>query len=850
MRSLWRRLALLLPWRRRAADQDMAEELRALAAMAGPGNLPDLVAAAEGARDAMRFPWIEQTWQDTRHALRGARRAPGFSAAVILTLAVGIGFNVVAFSVVDAALFRPLPYAHADRLVDLYVPARTPDGQTVRVEAGGQRALDDLRAIRHIFDGVEGFSRPRPEPLADQPDVSVLIGGISPGLPDLLGVAPQRGRAFDEQDVQAADRVLISDAYWTAAFGRDPDAVGRTIALADRSVVIVGVMPPTFKHWADTRTDAWLAIDAARANHLVGRLRPGLPLERAQREGLSSALARQVHIYPGDWGRASGPLSAQGRSARVLLFSTLGATACLLLIACANIAGLLLARTSARRHEVIVRAALGASRGRLARQFATEGLVLAALGSLVAITAAKWTMAALPAAVPSRTAQLLFSVGLPALDWRVLLYGAGVAVVTGVLSSVIPALRAAGSVARGDARVGARIVGMARAERRWRDAFQALQVALTVVLLAGAGLLLASVTRLLAVPTGQATHDLMFVQIELPRIPREPAVDRRARFDAIRARLEALPGVDAVTFGPLPIGGNGGEGSLLLPEQPNISSLPAVPFESLFVAHDYLRVVGIPVIEGRALSPADIDAVSPVAVVSDNVAARIWPGQSAVGKRFRLYEHSAPTTIVGVVPRMRTMGTPRDAAVIYIPAADASNAILRVSGDPTPMFAALRPALTAVGPSVKLTRAGRVDALTAELDPASSAEFQAVVFSTFAGIGLLTAAVGLYGLLSYAVSRRTQEIGVRIALGADAGDVRMLVAREVLASVVIGILAGLAMTTWASSYIESHLFNVRPHDPLVLAAVVACLLLVCVAAAIVPARRATRIPPIDALRAE
>jgi len=844
----WRRLLLLLPWWRRSAERDMQEELRSIAAMADARELGSLSRAAENARAEWSWRWLDEFKQDARHAARTLRRNPGFTLVAVASLALGLGANVVIFSVVDAALFRPLPYAHGDRVVDLFVTGRTPDGDPVRAQASGRR-LDDLRAMPHLFDAVEGVDRPSSRALAAGADADPIVGAFSPGFLDMLGVVAQLGRGLRDDDVPAGDRIVISDNYWQRAFDRDPAVIGRTIQFADLTAVIVGVMPATLRHFVGVETDAWLPADAHHAMRLVARLRPGLTLEQAQREASALPEGRSLDIVSGDWWRAHGPLSIQGRSARAMLFSLLGSAGFLLAIACANVASLLLVRTSTRQREIAVRGALGATRGRVARQFLTEGVFLAVLGGAVALALAAWSIEVLPAIVPADMRLIVFGVSPPALDWRAVACGSVIVLATAGLSGVAPAWRAsrAAVTARGAA-VGHRIVGGSRGERYARDVFQAVQVALTIVLLVGAGLLITSLSRLTDVPVGYDNRNLGFASMTLPR--RVPLDDgHRAMFDDLVARVRSLPGVEAVTVGLPPTGG--GTGGVFLAEDSSVVPLPSVPTEVFVVRPDYFQVVGIPLVEGRLLGPDDRRNTPLVAVISDNVAGRFWPGQSPIGRRFRQHSDSPLVTVVGVVPRVRTALLARETAVVYLASTQAvehPNVLFRIAGDAGTTLNTIRQEIRAADTPLTLARIGMVD--TFERDPTALARFYALLFGVFAGIAVLTAAVGLYGLLAYSVSRRTREIGVRMALGASIANVRRLVVRELSTPVTVGIAAGLVVSSQLGAYLRSRLFEVEPGDPTVLAIVVTFFLLVCAIAALVPVRRATRVEPAEALRAE
>jgi predicted permease len=529
-----------------------------------------------------------------------------------------------------------------------------------------------------------------------------------------------------------------------------------------------------------------------------------------------------------------------------MLFTLFGAVGFLLAIACANVANLLLARTLVRQREIAVRGSLGASRGRLGRQFLTEGLVLTGVGSLVAMLVAWWILEALPFVMPAELTNSVFGAVWPELDMRVLGFVCVVAVVTGILCGAVPALRVSRPAATaGLLGSGRRVAGPPRLERRLRAVFQTLQVAMTLVLLVGAGLLLTSLLRMVTMPAGFEARNLGFARMTLPR-----AVNRAAFLDELIARTSALPGVIAATGGVPPIGGL--SGAQFLPEELEAGA-PALPLEFFHVRPDYFQIAGIPLLEGRLFGPEDRDGTEPVAIVSEAAARRLWPGRSSVGRRFRRHADAPLLTVVGVVPSIKTVLFARDGVQAYMPAAQAGDLpylLFRVAGDPRSVMTAVRAQIRTIDPSVTLDSINMMDNYLAESDPMGPTRFYALFLGGFAGLGLLTAAIGLYGVLSYSVSHRTHEIGVRLVLGARLAQVRSLVFAEALVPVVVGVTVGMLATIWLSRLLESRLFQVAPNDPWVLGGIVATLFAACALAVVVPVRRATRIAPADALRAE
>jgi predicted permease len=819
-------------------------------------DLGGVTQTKEAVRD-LRTIWLDSTWRDLRYALRRLRREPGFAATAILTLALGISATTAIFSVVDTALFRPLPYKDADRLVDFDLTALTRSGKQVQIAVTARHA-EDLRAIKQVFEGVEAFSDSHPMALATGSDQSPWVGAFTPALPGFLGVTPQLGRGFAPDDVMARDRIIISDAYWRRAFNRDRSVIGKTIAFSDRTCIVVGVMPPTFRYFVGARADAWLPLAERDGDRIAARIRPGITLAQAQRE-LSAVLARpdarwkplHVEILPADWDRAGASHGTAGPT-RTMLFSLLGAVGFVLAIACANVANLLLSRTLTRRREIAVRVSLGATRFHLIRQFLIEGLMLAGLGGVAATVLAWWAIRAVPAIMPAELTYSVLGTSLPQLDVRVLAFGFLAAILTGVSCGAMPALRASCSVpAEGLLAGGHAVAGSSRGQRRLRDAFQALQVAMTMVLLAGAGLLLASLIRIVTVPAGYDPENLGYAYLTFPQKATVRPEQRRAFFDELIARIAAVPGVRGATVGQPPVGGN--TGRQFLPEERDGRGTSTAPLEEFYVRPDYFRVAGIPLREGRMFGPEDGAHAQPVAIISENAARRFWPGQRAIGQRFRWWPSEPPATIVGVVPHVKTFQVARDGVEAYYPAAQMGEPpylLFRVSGDPARVIATIRAQVRAIDASVTVSRIGMVNNLFAEFDPIGSARFYASLLGLFAGLGLVTAAVGLYGLLSYSVSRRTREIGLRIALGAGIWGVRRLIIVEGLVPVAVGIGVGLVAAGWLPRLVASQLFRVEPHDPPTLGAVVLLFVIVCAVAVVAPARRATRIDPAEALRTE
>jgi predicted permease len=828
------------------------------ATRAARAEIGSLEAVKDYTRDGGWESIVETTWQDLRYAVRSFRRSPGFTAAAIGSLALGIGANTAVFSIVDATLLKPLPYRDADRLVDI-LEIHRPGTAEESAQSGMVRPrLEAWRAQTHIFDGIEAERPARPLSFGDS-GMTIRVGQVSPGMFALLGVSPARGRTFSPQEAaRNDDRVLvISDGLWKRAFGAAPDVVGRQVRLENRTVTVIGVTPPqvTFP----IAHDAWLPLPAARDPRdpssafvgVVARLREGLTPAAAQDEvaGAAEAIrrlgpaqdpwtARVEAIDPRTWRTGALPIA-------LIAF---GAVLFVLLTACANLASLLLARTSSRHREMAVRVAIGASRRRLARQLLIESLVLTLAGGLVAVVLAVWLIPAIPSILPPGF--IAFPVHEVQLDLRVLGAAIAASVLAGILSGVLPALR--GSRHTVVTPLGATTGSAATpVHHRSRNVLVAAQVAFACVLLVGAGLMTSSFVRMVASDPGYRVDGLLAVPVSLsPARTTSPAA-QAAFFDALLDRMRATPGVSAVTVGTPPP--NELNGSLAA-ENPGNNPDNRSGAALFWVGRDYFRVLGIPIVAGRPLSPDDREGGELVAVIDEASARRFWPGQSALGQRVRYSPYVPWMTVVGVVGDVKTSraGSAAASFELYMPMAQhaelrAPTLMIR-AGNESSALAAVRAHVEALDAAATVRSASTVRGLYGQslVNP----RFTALAMSTFAALALVTAAIGLYAMLAYAVSRRTAELGVRIALGASRSSVRRLVSADALAPVAAGLIVGLAVGQLLSLLIASQLYEMTPHDPLTLMVVVLVFAIVGSVATYVPARRASRVDPIVALRTD
>jgi putative ABC transport system permease protein len=800
---------------------------------------------------------------DIRHALRLLARNPSFAAVAILTLTLGIGANTAVFSVLDATLLKPLPFADPDRLVDILEIRGKGTAEERRFIGMTRERLAAWKAQTQIFEAIEADGNPDAMTVegAERP---INVAPISPGVFPLLGVSPVLGRGFLPGDAVpgANDVLLISDAYWSRAFGRTPDVIGRTLVLDRRRMTIVGVMPPTAKYPIGYAVDAWRplpnAVDARDpASHhkvigVVARLRSGLTPESAQPAVDAAALAIQRGTADRAWGASLDPIDPRRwrSEGRPLVLIAFGAVALVLLAACANLANLLLARTFSRQRELAIRRALGASRLRVARQLLVESLVLAVAGGATAILAARWLIGALPAILPPRT--IAFPVHEALLDWRVLAFAGAASVAVGILCGVLPSLR--GSTEQGVRSISAAATttALARPPRRARNAFIAAQVAFATILLTGAGLLTASVTRMVTSDPGYELNHLIGVDVALPRESKATRAEQQVFFEQLLENIRTLPGVAAATFGtPPPEDGAGG----FVAEGSEGDPTSAGPLALIHTGPQYLQTLRISLAAGRDFTPDDRIGSTPVAIVDEDAARRYWPGQDPLGKRVRYSPYVPWITVVGIARNIKTsdVGRAVDAFELYLPLTQAqrigaTTMLIRASGDAQTLAAAVRSHVSALDRTAAVTWTGTIEEL---YGPAlARPKFAALLLSTFAALALVTLAVGLYGVLSYSVAQRIPEIGVRRALGAGSREVRRLIVGDVLRPVMAGLLLGVLAAAWLSRFIGSQLYHVSRYDPVTMALVLATLLLAGLVAVYVPTRRAIRIDPMVALRSE
>jgi len=805
--------------------------------------------------------------QDFRYGVRMLRRSPGFTAVAIVTLALGIGANTAIFSVVDAVLLRPLPFHDPDRLVMVWedathvgFPRNTPAPANYLDWKAQNHTFDDLAALRSRSFNLTGEGDP------EQLDARAVTANMFP----LLGVKPALGRTFLEAEDQpgAPNVAVVSYGLWQRRFGGEAALVGRPIHLNGEKYVVVGVMPAGFQ-FPEKGTDVWTPMAftgeerAARNSHylrVVGRLKPGVSLERAQVD--MDTIARRLQQ---DYPRSNTNVGALvitlreqmvGREIQSGLIVLLAAVGCVLLIASANVANLLLARAAGRRREIAVRAALGAGKARLARQLLTEGLALAALGGVAGVLLAGWSFDFLSGLVPGPLAGAA-AVGL---NGKVLGFTALASLLAAVFFGVAPVLQAGRVDLREALQEGG---GRGAAGARLRGPLALLvisEVALAMVLLIGAGLLLQTFARLRGIDPGFRAGNLLTMTTALPRTKYAGLPQRAAFYEQVLARVRSLPGVASAGFVSfLPLTQRGGTQGFVIEGRPEPPPGEVVETNFRIVTPDYLRTMGIPLRHGRHLEDRDDAETLPVVVVNEAMARRHWPGENALGKRFRLggNESESPwLIIVGVAGDVRQMGLEVPGrAEMYVPYRQVApflfaprDLAIRTAGDPLSLAAAVRREIWAVDKEQPVSRVRTMEEIL-EIE-VSQRRFQTSLLTVFAALALLLAALGIYGVLAYGVTQRTGEIGVRLALGAGQSQVVRLVVGQGLQLAGLGVLLGLAASFAVTRLLDKLLFGVIPTDLGTFAAVTFGLLAIAALASYLPAQRAARVDPMTALRAQ
>ncbi len=817
-------------------------------------------------------------FQDLRYGARMLFKNPGITFVVILALALGIGANTAIFSVVDAVLLRPLPYPESDRLVLLNETSKAMDEISVSYPN-----FTDWRNQNHVFENIGVYNRSSYNLTGVGDAERIVTGQVSADMFAALRANPAMGRLFtnDEDKPGGTPVVLLSHPLWQRRFGGQANILNQQLMLNNKSYTVIGIMPEGFQF--PTRVEMWVPVGQlsgeaswqSRGNHPglygVARLKPGVTFAQAKAEmdTIGANLEKQYQDSNAGNGIGLHPLlEVFVGDVRRPLWVLFAAVAFVLLIACANIANLLLARAQSRQKEMAIRSAMGAGRWRIARQLLTESVLLALIGGTLGMLVAQWGVKLIlyisPDALP-RSKEI-------GLDWRVLAFTIGLSFVTGLLFGLVPALQA-GVV---DVHETLKETGRGTSGRHWlRSSLVVVEVATTLVLLVGAGLMIRSFYRLQKVNPGFSYDHLTSFTVALPQKKYAESEQREQFYNRLLENLRGLPGVEATAAASgLPLGNNGWQTSFVIDGRPRPPREQTPLMEACLVTPDYFKAMNIPVksgrvfdshddrswIAGKDLSKLDDDEkeIAPLnsIVIDEEFARRYWPGEEAVGKRIAMGSEKDPRflTVLGVVGRVKMEGLGTDSKRVqgYFPFAQipggGMTVILKAAGDPNQLIAAVRQQVKAIDPDQPIYSVRTMDDIRSE--SVAPERLNLTLLSIFAGLALVLAVVGIYGVMSYTVTQRTHEIGIRMAIGAQPRDVFRMVIGQGMMLAFIGVVCGLIGAFGLTRLMASMLFGVEPTDPVTFAAIAVLLTGVALVACYVPGRRATKVDPVVSLRYE
>ena len=818
-------------------------------------------------------------FQDIRYGIRMLVKTPAMTAIVILALALGIGANTAIFSVINAVVLRPLPYDHPEQL--LFLNERSPVLDEMSISYPN---FTDWRNQNHVFEKIGVFNRNSYNLTGYGEAERILTAQCSADLFAALRANAMIGRVFtnDEDKPGGAPVVVLSYALWQRRFGGQDSVLNQTLTLNGRQYTVIGVMPSDYAF--PTRVEMWVSVGQLsgdpnwqeRGNHpglyAVARLKPGATREQAQAD-MNNVAANLQKQYPDSNSRNGIRIRTLmevlvGNTVRDTLWILFGAVAFVLLIACANIANLLLARATARRKEMAIRAAMGAGRWRIVRQLLTESLLLAIIGGGVGLIIArlmiKWILYVSPTAIP-RSREIT-------LDWKVLAFTLGVSVLTGILFGLVPALQA-GEV---DVHETLKEAGRGTSAKHWlRSSLVIVEVATTMVLLIGAGLMIRSFYRLQNVNPGFSYDRLTSFTVALPQRKYVTEEQRSTFFNSLLQNIRTLPGVQYVgAASGLPLGNNGWQTSFVVDGRPQPPSGQTPLMEACTVSPDYFRAMGIPLLQGRYFTDQDnrsflagrdlsklndgerMISGTNVIIVDELFAKQNWPNENAVGKRIRFgTDAQAPLLeVVGVVGRVKMESLSGDSNRVQgyfsfsqLPFGGMA-VIIKGNGDPNQLIASARAQVRSIDPDQPIYNIRTMDEIRGE--SVAPQRLNLILLSIFAGIAFVLAVVGIYGVMSYAVTQRTHEIGIRMAIGAQPRDVFRMILGQGMLLTIIGMVVGLVGAFALTRLMATMLFAVKPTDPVTFAGVALLLATVALVACYIPGRRATKVDPVNSLRYE
>jgi predicted permease len=803
-------------------------------------------------------------WQDIRYGLRMLAKRPGITLIAVLTLALGVGANTAIFSVVDAVLLRPLPYKQPDRLVFISEDSHQVPGMSISMAD-----FDDWRAANTVFESMAPYNSDNAILTGNGETENLQIRPITAALFPTLGVQPILGRALtpDDDKVGAAPVVLLSDGFWARKYSSDPNVVGKQITLDGESYTVIGIMPSSKFHGSWPRysafTSLWRLEDtlggtANRGSHpgiyVVARMKPGVTLQQARNE-LSGTAARLAKLFPNTNAEVGvsvkSLLDAFVEGVRPSLLILMGAVGFVLLIACANIANLSLARTTERNRELAIRTALGAGRFRLMRQLLTESLLLALIGGGLGLAIASFATAA----ISSMSTSSVPRVDSVSINGGVLLFTLGISLVTGLFFGLFPAWHASQTDVSETMKEGGRAGTASAGKKRVRSVLVVAEISISLVLLVGAGLMIKSFYRVLRADPGFNSTGVLTGSFSLPDSQYKDPAKQRQFVKELAAKLQTIPGVQAAGVA-IPLLG-GFQAGYMIEGKPKPDPGKGPSTDNSRVTPGVMQAMGIPLLQGRYFTDADNETSESVCIVDITMAQTEWPGQNPIGKHVSIGGRKNNTNdpdwmkVVGVVAHTKNYGVDLPSRVeTYRPFAQSplggGSVILRTNGSPSSLANPARDAILSIDANVPLSQVRELGEIVDE--NVAPRRLSVLLLSAFAALALLLSAVGIYGVMSYMVTQRTQEIGVRIALGAQRGDVMRLVLQNGMALLLAGLGIGLAVAFALSRFLQSLLFEVKSTDIMTFASVPFLLAAVAFAACYLPARRATLVDPVVALR--
>ena len=881
--ELGRRVVMLM--RRRKFDHEIDEEMRVHlelrekeqienglserdAHTAARKHFGNLLALREASHDSWGWAWLEHLAQDLRFAVRMLRKSPGFTAVAVLTLALGIGANTAIFSLVDAIFLRPLPFPNA---AHLYIVDRT--GNRVGGSSISPAIFSDWqRQAAPIFEHLALYRSTGSVKMTGEGEAQfVPAAGASPEFFPVLSVVPAIGRNFSSEEGRPGGPhvAILSDGFWRSHFGGDPNVLGRNITIEGQPFTIVGVLPPGFVWpiWSSVNPQIWLAVQVPLTSNnpsngrrlAIGLLKPGVSIAQAE-AALTPSLEDLRHQFPkmfsaGERAHLDPVRTFVNRSAGTAPLLLLGAVSLVLLIACANVANLMLARSATRHREIAVRAAIGATRTRIVRQLLTESVVLAIIGGALGMVVCYGVFGSVVSLVPADIPHI----GAFKIDALVFLFAVALSVLTGIIFGLAPAITAS----RTDLNNSLKDAGAERSAGagRIRNSLVSGELAVSLVLLIGAALTIQSLARLERAPAGFDPSNLLTFRVALSGVEYDTAQKRAEFCHQAVERLSVLPEIQSVALTDTLPSLNQGSDLLFSMENEFSSQSAGHDADIRMISPEYFRTLHVPLVRGRSFTQADDSTTQPVVLINQAMAKAFWPGQDPIGHRIWIGKpmgpsatEPAPRQIVGIVADMR-----QDALAyppypsMYIPYkqtpyTDSVYFLLRTKNAPLASVADVRATMFALDRNIPLTQISTMRAVVSS--SVKDWRFHATLLGIFAALALIIASIGVYGVLSYSVAQRTHEIGVRMALGAQRGDVMRLVLKQGARLALAGIIAGIVAAFGLTRLIASLLYGVKPADPLTFAGVAMLLLLVALLACYIPARRAMRVDPMIALRYE